>query len=73
MEEEFVGDVIWFANKLNYGFISRKDEKDLFVHFSDIECDGFKSLKKGQRVKFTIGKNNSGNPKACHVVVLAEW
>lgn len=64
------GEVIWFDNKSGYGFIARPGEKDLFVHFSDITCEGFKTIKKGQRVSFTIGTNNKGQPKATDVVVI---
>lgn len=76
MEEvRYLGSVIWFDNKLSYGFIQwEKDgqpQKDLFVHFSDINCEGFKTVKKGQRVSFAIGKNNKGVDKAIDVVVEA--
>ena len=70
----FVGVVIWFDAKAGYGFVDWSDgagikQKDLFIHFSDICCDGFKTLKKGQKVSFTIGLNNKGQPKACDVTV----
>ena len=73
MEEvRYLGSVIWFDNKSGYGFIQwDKDgdpQKDLFVHFSDINCEGFKTIKKGQKVSFTLGKNNKGQPKATDVV-----
>jgi CspA family cold shock protein len=70
MEERFEGQVIWFNNERNIGFISRTNEKDLFVHFSDINCEGFKTLKKDQKVSFTIGKNNKGQDKATDVKVI---
>lgn len=73
MEEiRHLGSVIWFDNKSGYGFIQwDKDgeaQKDLFVHFSDINCEGFKTIKKGQKVSFTLGTNNKGMPKATDVV-----
>lgn len=68
--QRFEGVVCWFNNKLNFGFISREGQKDLFVHFSDINCEGFKTLKKDQRVSFTIGKNNRNEDKATDVVVI---
>lgn len=68
--DRFEGEVVWFDNKAGYGFIARPDEKDLFVHFSDINCEGFKTIKKGQKVSFTLGKNNKGAPKATDVTVL---
>ncbi|HVI42062.1 MAG TPA: cold shock domain-containing protein, partial [Anaerovoracaceae bacterium] len=64
----YFGSVIWFDNKSGYGFIewsnNGQSQKDLFVHFSDINCEGYKTIKKGQKVSFTIGQNNKGQPKA---------
>jgi cold shock protein len=72
-EEKFVGKVVWFDNKLGFGFISRPEEIDLFVHWSDITNEGFKKLKKGQEVVFSVGLNNRKQPKAVDVaVVLSE-
>jgi CspA family cold shock protein len=71
-EEKFVGKVCWFDNELNYGFISRPNETDLFVHWSDITSEGYKTLKKGQEVVFSIGLNNRKQPKAIDVVVIEE-
>lgn len=68
--EKFVGKVIWFDAKLGYGFIHRPGEKDLFVHYSDIQAEGFKVIKKGQQVAFSIGLNNRKQPKATNVVVI---
>lgn len=69
-KEKYVGKVVWFDAKLGYGFIGRPDEKDLFVHWSDIQSEGFKTLKKGQEVAFSIGLNNHKQPKAVEVVVI---
>ena len=70
-EEKYIGKVVWFkARPLGYGFISREGEKDLFVHWSDIEGDGFKTLEKDQTVAFSIGLNNRKQPKATEVVVI---
>lgn len=70
-----VGDVIWFCPKKGYGFITYendgKKQKDLFVHFSDLNVEGFKTLNKGQRVEFSLGKNNHGDPKAIEVKVIS--
>jgi CspA family cold shock protein len=68
--EKYVGKVVWFDAKLGYGFIAREDEKDLFVHWSDIQSKGFKTLKKGQEVAYSIGLNNRKQPKAVEVVVI---
>lgn len=74
--ESFVGDVIWFDPKKGFGFISwSKDDqvqKDLFVHFSDVESEGFKTLYKGQKVSFSLGVNKHGVPKAVNVIVLKQ-
>ena len=75
MSELFEGTVIWFDNKSGYGFIgwerNNNQEKDLFVHFSDLVCDGFKTVKKGQKVLFGIGQNNRGQPKAINVIAVS--
>jgi CspA family cold shock protein len=73
-DTKFIGDVVWFDPKRGFGFIewsqNGEKQKDLFVHFSDIECEGFKTLYKGQRVSFSIGSNKNGDPKAIDVVTL---
>lgn len=69
-EEKYVGKVVWFSNTLNYGFISRPGETDIFVHYSDVVSEGFKTLKKDQQVAFSIGVNKRGEPKAIDVVVI---
>lgn len=73
-KEKFVGEVLWFDPKRGYGFIGWDEDgvkqKDLFVHFSDVSCEGFKTLYKGQKVTFNLGVNKHGSPKAVDVVVL---
>lgn len=75
-EEKFFGSVVSFSAKKGYGFIEwfkgSTKQADMFVHFSDINCEGFKTLTKGQKVSFGIGKNNNGRPKATSVVVLVD-
>jgi CspA family cold shock protein len=68
--EKYIGKVVWFDSRLGYGFISRSGECDLFVHWSDIESEGFKTLKKGQEVAYSIGLNNRKQPKAVEVAVV---
>ena len=68
--EKYIGVVLWFENRLGFGFISRDGEKDIFVHWSDISSEGFKTLKKGQQVAYSIGTNKRDQPKAIDVVVL---
>ena len=55
------GKVKWFDSKKGYGFVSNvSDDKDYFVHFSEIQTDGFKTLEEGQRVEFEIGEGTKG-------------
>ena len=56
------GKVKWFDGKKGYGFVSdtSSDDKDYFVHFSEIQSDGFKTLEEGQRVEFEIGEGTKG-------------
>ncbi|WP_044783503.1 RNA chaperone/antiterminator CspA, partial [Bacillus thuringiensis] len=52
------GQVKWFNNEKGFGFIEVPGENDVFVHFSAIETDGFKSLEEGQKVSFEIEDGN---------------
>jgi CspA family cold shock protein len=55
------GQVIWFNSVRGYGFIQRHDgEKDLFVHYSAIQQDGYKKLTEGQRVTFEVEQGPNG-------------
>lgn len=65
----YTGNVKWFDNKKGYGFIEREEGEDVFVHFSAIEEDGFKSLEDGQEVEFEIVEGDRG-PQAENVVKL---
>ena len=73
-QNEFYGEVIFFDPKRGYGFIlwskAEAQQKDLFVHFSDIVCEGYKTLYKGQKVSFGLGMNKNGIPKAINVLIL---
>ena len=60
------GTVKWFSDKKGYGFIEQEDGKDLFVHFSAIDMDGFKTLTGGDRVSFEINESDRG-PEARNV------
>ena len=61
-----LGKVKWFSAEKGYGFIEREDGSDVFVHFSAIQEDGFKSLSEGQHVEFEIVVGNRGL-QAAHV------
>ena len=60
------GTVKWFNNKRGWGFIVKEDGEDIFVHYSAIKGDGFKSLDEGQRVQFEIEEGDKG-PAATNV------
>mgnify|MGYP000640301626 FL=1 len=63
------GKVKWFNAEKGYGFIQREDGKDLFVHFSAIKADGFKTLEEGQAVEFDVVNGDRGE-QAANVVRL---
>ena len=69
MSNKINGTVKWFNESKGYGFISRDDGADLFVHFSSIQGNGFKTLKEGQAVTFTEGVGQKG-PQAENVEVI---
>jgi CspA family cold shock protein len=54
------GTVKWFSNEKGYGFIERESGEDVFVHFSAIAADGYKSLQEGQRVEFDVEQGDKG-------------
>ena len=54
------GTVKFFNNEKGFGFISREGESDVFVHFSNIAGDGFKSLEEGQKVEFDVAPGRKG-------------
>ncbi len=60
------GTVKWFNNQKGFGFIQQENGPDLFVHYSAITGDGFKSLEEGERVNFEIGQGKKG-PVAINV------
>lgn len=63
------GTVKWFSDQKGYGFIEREDGDDVFVHYSAIVGDGFKTLVEGQKVEFEIVETDKG-PQAANVVKL---
>lgn len=63
------GTVKWFSPQKGYGFIERENEGDVFVHFSAIQEEGFKTLEDGQEVEFEVVEADRG-PQASNVVKL---
>jgi CspA family cold shock protein len=66
---QYKGKVKWFNNAKGYGFIGREDGPDVFVHYSSIQLDGYKSLKEGDEVEFDIVQGEKG-PQADGVTRL---
>ena len=61
MSERVKGKVKWFSAGKGYGFIERADgESDIFVHYTALQGDGFRTLEEGDRVEFTIAKTDKG-------------
>ncbi len=67
----YTGTVKWFDAKKGYGFIEREDGDDVFVHFSAIQDEGFKTLEDGEEVEFEIVEGDRG-PQAEEVVRVEE-
>ncbi|MFQ6674942.1 MAG: cold shock domain-containing protein [Fidelibacterota bacterium] len=69
MSERQTGTVKWFNDKKGFGFISREEGDDLFVHYSSLEGDGFRTLKENDRVEFEVVSTEKGEA-AAKVTVL---
>jgi cold shock protein len=69
MSDRIVGTVKWFNGSKGYGFISRDEGEDVFVHYSAIASDGFRNLMEGQKVEFTVEKGPKGL-QAANVIPL---
>ena len=61
MSDRQVGTVKWFNDAKGFGFLSRADGDDVFVHFRAIQGSGFKSLQEGQKVEFKVGPGRKGD------------
>ncbi|NLO05481.1 MAG: cold-shock protein [candidate division WS1 bacterium] len=65
------GTVKWFDDAKGFGFIEREDGEDVFVHYSSIVGEGYKSLGEGAKVEFDVEQDPKG-PRAANVVVIGE-
>ena len=69
MADRITGKVKWFNDDKGFGFIERDGGEDVFVHFSSIRGDGFKSLQEGAEVEFALGQGDKG-PQALDVTLV---
>lgn len=69
MSERIIGTVKWFNNAKGYGFLEQENGEDVFVHYSAIQNEGFKTLEEGQQVEFSIEEGPKGL-QASNVVSL---
>ena len=69
MSERVLGTIKWFSAPKGFGFIGQESGDDVFVHFSAIQMEGYRRLKEGQNVEFTIEDGPKGK-QAANVVVL---
>ena len=69
MADREVGTVKWFNSSKGFGFIERESGKDVFVHYSAINSEGFRNLEEGQRVEFVVTEGPKG-PQAQDVIAL---
>lgn len=69
MAERETGSVKWFDSSKGYGFITTDGGRDIFVHYSAIKNEGFKTLQDGQKVEFSVVENDKG-PQAQDVTTI---
>ncbi len=71
MADRETGTVKWFDNAKGYGFVVREDQEDVFVHYSGIRGEGYRTLEEGQQVEFSVVQGDKG-PQAQDIVVIGE-
>ena len=67
---QHTGSVKWFNNAKGFGFLGHENGPDVFVHYSSIQREGYKSLKEGDPVQFEIIQGSTGRPQADQVTLL---
>lgn len=74
LTDKKIGFVKWFDNRKGYGFIrlDENDEEDVFVHFSNIDMEGYKKLDQGDKVKFDLRESDHKGPEAINVKVVVK-
>jgi len=73
MTDRKTGFVKWFNYKKGYGFITTEGQEDVFVHFSNIDMEGFKKLDEGDQVEFEIKESDQGKgPEALKVKIVSK-
>ncbi|HAX71358.1 MAG TPA: cold-shock protein [Anaerolineales bacterium] len=70
MSDRIIGTVKWFNGDKGFGFIEREGGADVFVHFSAIQADGYRSLQEGQKVEFNVEKGPKGL-QAANVTIVS--
>ena len=69
MTERVTGTVKWFNSEKGYGFIEQEDGPDVFVHYSAISLEGFRTLEEGNKVEFSVVEGDKG-PQAAEVSLV---
>ena len=69
MDERIIGTVKWFNGEKGFGFINQEDGPDVFVHYSEINATGYRTLNEGDRVEFTLTEGEKG-PQANSVTIV---
>lgn len=69
MSDRVIGTVKWFNSSKGYGFIAQENGPDVFVHHTAIQSEGFRTLKEGQQVEFSIEQGPKG-PQATNVIAM---
>ncbi|MCK5020535.1 MAG: cold shock domain-containing protein [Candidatus Peribacteraceae bacterium] len=67
-DTKIIGVVKWFSNKQGYGFVIGPNQEDVFVHFSYIEMEGYRTLEKGQEIKYNFVQTDRG-PQAHNIEI----